>query len=755
MRNLFLVGLLFIAFSGAAQQTPIGSWQTHYANNPAYSIEWIDGQLYMGGIQLFVYNPANQEHSAFSKVNGLNDVNITLIRYSNEQKSGIIVYENSNIDLILDGGFTNIPDIKNFNTTGSKRINSVLFYNKLIYLATDFGIVVLNPTRREVKETYILPFQGTNLEIKGISHREGLFYIATNNGIFSATASSPFLQSITNWTRVSARPMNHILNHLGAIYTADQRRVYQLSDTNCVLKFDCEVPVNRLRSGSTDFYASASDNASRKIIFFNSNGEAYDSTIGNHNARDLVETAANELWCADAWEGLIKLNDRKNKELRTPNQIFTNNCYRVKALNGKMYVAAGAENAWTVTYNRQGYSSYSTAGEWQSFNRFVGTSGLDSVFDILDVAYDKRNKSLFAASYQDGLHELKSDGSHVIYKNNGYIQAQEGNPGAYLIAGLQFDNANNLWMTNYAAPSQLVVKKADGSWQNFSFPYSVAEKSASQLVIDDANQKWIVAPRGIGVYVLNDNNTIDNKNDDKIRKLTTGAGSGNLPNNDVFCITKDKNGKLWIGTSDGIGIINCPESITTQFGCDAELKIVKYDQDAGLLFQREQVKTIAVDGANNKWIGTNNGVWQISDDAEKIMQRFTIDNSPLPTNEIISIEVHPTTGEVFIATALGLVSYRGTATDGAKNNDDLLVFPNPVPSDYNGSIAVRGLVENADVRITDVSGQLVFRTIAQGGQAVWNGKNYLGQKPRSGVYYVFVSDEKGEETKSGKFIINE
>jgi hypothetical protein len=190
-------------------------------------------------------------------------------------------------------------------------------------------------------------------------------------------------------------------------------------------------------------------------------------------------------------------------------------------------------------------------------------------------------------------------------------------------------------------------------------------------------------------------------------------------------------------------------------GCDAELKVVKYDLDAGLLFKQENVTTIAVDGANNKWIGTNNGVWLISDDAEEILFRFTKDNSPLPSNDINKIAINPETGVVYIATDIGLVSFRGNATDGASTNDNLLVFPNPVQSDYTGTIAIKGLVENADVRITDVAGQLVFRTKAQGGQAVWNGKNYLNQRPRTGVYYVFVTNTDGSETKTGKFIFNE
>ena len=343
----------------------------------------------------------------------------------------------------------------------------------------------------------------------------------------------------------------------------------------------------------------------------------------------------------------------------------------------------------------------------------------------------------------------------TVYKNTPYIQATFGDPNSYRLVSLKYDEEGNLWMSNYGAPDQLVVKKQDGSWQKFSFPYSVSEKTASQIEIDNAGHKWIVAPRGVGIYVLNDNGTIDNKNDDQVKKLSTGTGYGNLPNNEVYCLTKDRNGKIWVGTSDGIAIFNCPESLFSTGGCDAELKIVKYDLNAGLLFQREAVRTIAVDGANNKWIGTNNGVWLISDDAEKIIHRFNKDNSPLPNNEINKIVVHPKTGEVFIATNAGLVSYRGEATAGAENNDELLVFPNPVPPDYSGMIAIKGLVEDADVRITDVAGQLVYRTKAQGGQAVWNGKTYTGQKPVTGVYYVFVTNTEGTETKVGKFIFQE
>jgi hypothetical protein len=467
---------------------------------------------------------------------------------------------------------------------------------------------------------------------------------------------------------------------------------------------------------------------------------------------DVVEISLTEIWEADGWYGMVKLNNRKEKQQFNPNGIFTNSVYNVKVINNNLYALAGNITDWTFTYNRQGFSQLTPNGDWLYFNQFVNTPALDTITDLVDLEVDKRNNYVYVASFFGGLLEFHPDKTVTVFKNNGFVQPFGG---TYRITNLVLDKKNNLWMSNYGADAPLVVKKADGSWQKFNIPNATGVNTASDIAIDDANQKWLVAPRGIGVFVFNDNGTIDNKNDDKTKFIQKGVGLGNLPTNFVNCVVKDKNGKIWIGTADGIAIINCPESIMNSGGCDAELKVVKYDLDAGLLFKQENVTTIAVDGANNKWIGTNNGVWLISDDAEKILFRFTKDNSPLPSNDINKIVVNPETGIVYIATDIGLVSFRGNATDGENTNDNLLVFPNPVQSDYTGTIAIKGLVENADVKITDVAGQLVFRTKAQGGQAIWNGKNYLNQRPRTGVYYVFVTNADGSETKTGKFIFNE
>lgn len=745
------IGLcVLMTHTAYAQSTAVGNWRTHFAYNSANSIELVDDVIYTAGMQLNTYSLSEQEYSSYSKVNGLSDADISLIRYDKESKFLIIIYSNGNIDLLNQGQFSNIPNIKNQNITGSKRINSVFFKNQLMYLSTDFGIVVINPLRNEIKETYVLQLNSQQLEIKDLCIFNGFFFAATDKGLYKADINNIELQNYNSWTQVISTPLNFVFTQNNLLFAASKINLYQVQGSALNSLYTTTNGISRIRTGSSDFYICEQGNK-KSVKIFNGSGVLLDSAM-QINPGDVVERNSNELWEADNWEGCVKLNGRTSKELVNPNGIYSNSVYNLSYSNDQIWVAGGGELAWVYAFNRTGISQLTPEGDWVWYNANNGIQAMDSVLDIVDVAVDVRNQNIYGASFGGGLLEIHPDRSTKVYKNTPYILPFGS---SYRITGLAFDEKNNLWMSNYGSEAQLVVKKADGSWQSFGFPYGVSEKAASQVVIDNANQKWVVAPRGIGIYVLNDNNTIDNKSDDAIRYLRMGGGVGNLPNNEVNCIAKDKNGKLWVGTADGIGIFNCPESITSTSGCDAELKTVQYDQDAGHLFQRENVRTIAVDGANNKWIGTNNGVWQISDDAEKILQRFTMQNSPLPSNEINKILIHPKTGVVYFATNAGLVSYRSEATDGNETQDALTVFPNPVPSGYQGKISITGLVENSDVRITDIAGQLIYRTKAQGGQAVWNGKHYTGTQPKTGVYYVFVTNADGSETKAGKFIYNE
>jgi ligand-binding sensor domain-containing protein len=273
------------------------------------------------------------------------------------------------------------------------------------------------------------------------------------------------------------------------------------------------------------------------------------------------------------------------------------------------------------------------------------------------------------------------------------------------------------------------------------------------MMIDSRGNKWIILGRGGGLVVFNDNGTIDDLSDDLVKRLDVNEGNGKLPTNNVFSISEDRDGAIWIGTDKGIAVIYSPQNIFTGNNFDAQQILIQQDGYTQVLLENETVTSIYVDGANRKWFGTlGGGAFLMSADGTVEINHFSEQNSPLLSNVITSIAIHPGTGEVFFGTERGIISYKSTATEGNPTNDGIYVYPNPVRRDFEGTIGINGLVANASVKITDISGTLIYETIAHGGQAVWNGKNFKGERANTGVYLVFVSNADGKKTQVAKLL---
>lgn len=263
------------------------------------------------------------------------------------------------------------------------------------------------------------------------------------------------------------------------------------------------------------------------------------------------------------------------------------------------------------------------------------------------------------------------------------------------------------------------------------------------------------------LLVFTDNGTIDNVSDDRVKTLTNSAGAGNLPGTKVFSIVQDLDGEIWLGTDEGVGVIYTPQNVFEgQAGTyDAQQIKVQVGGYVQYLLETETVTAIAVDGDNRKWMGTDRaGVYLLSADGTEEILHFTEENSPLYSNTIVDIEINGKTGEVFFGTDRGIISYKSTATEGEKTFDHVLVYPNPVREGYNGTIAISGLVEYTDIKITDITGTLIFATrvdknsSGRGGQAIWDGKNFDGRKASTGVYLVFATDDQGNEKMVTKIL---
>ncbi|MES2518038.1 MAG: two-component regulator propeller domain-containing protein [Bacteroidota bacterium] len=299
---------------------------------------------------------------------------------------------------------------------------------------------------------------------------------------------------------------------------------------------------------------------------------------------------------------------------------------------------------------------------------------------------------------------------------------------------LQADTQGKYWI---ADSKNGLLSNAEGNYKTFS-PTStdtLYQTRIDSVVVDLDGNRWSRMGDYGGILV---------ENPKKQRQLVySGVGSGNLPSNTVKTLAVDKDGQMWVGTDKGVVVFDNPSAVFSGKNFDAYTPVFERRR----LLGNETVTSIAVDGGNRKWMGTLNGIFLFNPDGTELVSNFTEKNTPLPTSEISYISTEPTTGEVYIRTPKGMVSYRGTATEGSLKQDEnaVKVFPNPVRPDFEGQIGIEGLVENAFVKITDVVGNLVYETRANGGTAVWNGRTLAGGRVETGIYLIFSGNVKGEE----------
>jgi hypothetical protein len=739
---------------------PIGMWREHLPYHSAIDVTASDKKIYCATpFSLFSVDISTGEVERFSKVAGLSETGISTITYDPISKKLLIAYANSNIDVIDEKGFYNIPDLKRKNSSGDKTIYQIFPDNNRWYLSTGLGMIVLDADKLEVKDSWLIGSNGNFIKTNAFTKNNNFFYAATREGLKKIAAINSNPEDFNNWQNLSGS---------NGLSSSECRSVMSLQGKTIALISDSLFVEN----GTTWnlFFANGwsivSINSSENKLFVCQRRQSGESQVLVLNSDATIQKTIQQpgiiafpknaisvngnYWIADFYDGLSKWagNNYESYRLNSPEDISSG---AMSFYNDVLYASAGSVNdSWNYQYNRSGVFKFAD-GDWTNYNQFRFPV-LDSLMDFITVAVDARDETVWAGSYGGGLLHIKKDGRFEIFKQNSPIGQTVGDPGSYRVSGLAFDPNNNLWISNFGSNYQLHVLKKDGSWKSFAVPFSLSENSISQIVVDDAGQKWMVSPKGNGLLVFNDNNTIDNSGDDKWKLYKEGAGLGNLPSGNVLSIAKDKSGFIWVGTSNGVGIIQCPHEVFSAARCDAIWPVIKEGNFANYLFKGQEVRSIAVDGADRKWIATSDGVWLVNADGDKVIEHFTEENSALLGNNIKSIAINEKTGEVFFATAKGISSFRSTATEAVETKNNVLVFPNPVPPSFNGNIGIRGLPENSIVKITETNGRLVYQTRSLGGQAIWNGKDYKGRQVSSGIYIVIAENDNKQEKAVAKIV---
>ncbi len=749
-----------------AQEVGIGEWRDHLPYRKVISIAKAGDKIYAATpYSLFYYDQSDNSLNRLNKINGLSDVGISQIAYQEELNTLVIAYTNANIDLIRDGKITNLSDIKRKPILGNKAINRITFIGTRAYLSCGFGIVVLDIQNEEFPEPiYYIGDQGSSINVNDLAYNpeDSLIYAATDVGIYHANYFSLNLANFAEWKRDSdpllpVGPFNFIaslnnriyINKKGPSYSTDALYVKvdgewqrfdetNTSDRSCLKVFNNKLVVCNILT----------------IDIFNADGtfnsRLYSYNPGNIFPKDALIDADNNIWIGDEFEGLTKISESGTEKFLLDGPDFPD-VYAMSSGGEDVWIVPGGRNSsFGQLYRKARFTGF-VDGKWKTIDN-KQDEFLNNYRDILGVCVDpSNNKRIYLGTWGYGLLEYV-DGvfSQRFTSENSSLEGSTLSTEWIGIGGLAFDSDNNLWVTNSSAASVLSVKHPDGTWKAFNLGGPATGVDVGRIMVDNSNQKWMM-PRDHALLVFNDYNT-EETSDDKLKKLTSAAGSGNLPGSFIQCMATDRDGLVWIGSNEGVAVIYSPDNVFSGQNFDAQRILIDQDGQGQYLLITESVTAIAVDGSNRKWFGTDRaGVFLMSADGTKEILHFTEENSPLLSNSITDITINDK-GEVFFGTSNGVISYRSEAVPPQVTLDDVVVFPNPVRESYNGSIAIRGLVEGSSVKITDISGNLVFSTMGEGGQALWNGLNFDGKRVKTGVYLVYITNVDGSKTKVTKIM---
>jgi ligand-binding sensor domain-containing protein len=773
MRKLIVSIVIFsIVFQLNAQRRQ-GSWQDYLSFSNATKIAVAGSKIYCateGG--LFYYDRDDNSIQKFSGVNGLTDFGIQTIAWNESSQVLVVAYKNSNIDLVSESGVVNLSDIKRKQITGDKNIYNISFSENEAYLSCGFGVVVLNLARQEVKDTYFIGEGGAMIRVNDVEVFEQNIYAATNEGVLKADIDNPNLLDYRNWNKVQDIPnvndrFTHLAVHAGVLlanYTPEnvtQSEFYRFNGQDWQrylhgVYFAADIMVNQgmmTLSGGTEFYVIDENlSVSARINSYRLNGEE----VSPIRPRCVGVAQDGSFWVADYENGLIKMAS-ENHESVFPNGPMDNRIFSLYTNNGDLWVTPGGRSdSWNNIWQQPRFQLFRD-GQWNYFTQ-KDYSELDGFYDIVDIEANPANPDhIFVASWGGGLLEFENGQlvNRFTNLNSPLETALPNNPSQpYVrIGGIDFDSEGNLWITNSEVAKNLVKHTPSEEWESITLPEVANNLNIGQILVTENDDKWILVPRGHDAYV------VDKSGTQKKRLLVTSYFNNGVYEefkrmNDVYCIAEDLDGAIWIGTSIGVAVYNNPNRIWDSE--DFYAIRPSLDLNDGLfhpLLETETVTAIAVDGANRKWLGTrNSGVYLVSENGEKEIMHFTSENSPLFSDNIMDIAINEVTGEVFIGTSEGLISYQGDAIAGKEAYANVYVYPNPVRENYDGPVTITGLVEDTDVKITDISGNLVYQGTSLGGQAVWNGRNLNGNRVKTGVYLVFCNDEYGEETHIEKLL---
>ncbi|MGI4742380.1 MAG: two-component regulator propeller domain-containing protein [Janthinobacterium lividum] len=784
MRYFFplLLVLWVWGLAARAQSVAYGDWQLHLPANHPQTLADAGDRLYVADDASFYYLDKNLNSTQrLSRREGLSDVGVNTVAYDSANNQVIVAYQNGNLDLLrADGTVKNITDILRKAIQTAKTITQIQVYNGVAYLASNLGLIVLDLTKFEVRDTYsAIGPSGQAVTVYGTAVVHDTIFASTSQGVLRGRISAAVnLLDYRSWTKELPNPsapadnFAQLLTYRGHVYAqATFRGLYYLAGTGVgrgwrYINGSYGGGANRLRPGPTGLLFSFLDADLRS---FNATTGALSvvlpqASVGT-NVKDMARQADGTTYVASYDRGLLRFSagQTTNPEVIRPNAPETTAAYGLladAATNSVTVFSGGYSGDNGLQFDRYGGFYQYQNGQWTNYTHTTLPSATDFP-NLKDMSRGTRTAdgTLYVASYGNGLLQWQGPGK--------FKQFTAGTPGSPLRSSLDPDQTNlnyvrvtdvatdpngrYVWVINRHQRTNLSglfrYRPGTDTWQ--AARYFAGSENTELVVVDNFGNPWATQSRkgGAGVAVY-----------DTLSNQGVSFGSGTT-NGAVYAIARDRTGSIWLGTGDGVSYYSDPSLVISALASGTSVSAftvpyVRRGTGSGYAaLYNTVVRCIAVDGANRKWFGTPTGLWLFSANADEALLHFTTANSPLPSNSIVDVAVNDKTGEVFVATDAGVVSYQGSAslTDSAPSCAE--VFPNPVRPEFAGQLGIRGLVNNAYVKITDVAGHLVYSTRAAGGTLTWDLNDAQGRRVRSGMYLVLTSDADGKNSCVSKVAV--
>ena len=758
------LGLTVLLLLSCMAWAGVGTWRSHLAYHNATHCVPVNGKVYVvSDGSLFSYSPGDGHVEAYDKVNLLSDQGIRHIAVDELSNTLVVVYENANIDLVRpDGSVLNIIDYAN-DATMDPVVNSISVVKGKAYMATNFGLTVLDVERGEFPNTYVLG-KTTHCSIAW----DGFIYAATSEGVYSGNTEKN-LQDISNWQKLSNEVYAQLAVFNGALIALKAKEsAYRIDPANG--------NYTPLREGSFHFMHTAEGK-----LFVGNHTQTFEyetldkvKQLAFEDNVSYLTTDGTTYWGACGSEGLNGYRyDKENRRVEKvatkiiPESPIRNHCrYMNWVSDDRLLVAGGCINyLGTIFYD--GTLMMNEDGTWHTFEEEgIAKRTAGHYKNMTSIVQDPKDPNHhYASSYGQGIYEfrdMKLVRQYTHKEKPGLSEVvasplESAVPDSYeytRISRLQYDEQGNLWITNSHAEAPLKMMKPDGTFVNLYYEELKHRPTVTDLLFDSHGRVWVVNMQGdAALFCIDMNGTPENTSDDRVKVFDEkfiDQDGGSVIIYYINDIAEDSNGDIWVMTDKGPYVLYNTEDVFEANYHFTKIKVPRNDGTnyADYLLDGAYTTCIEIDAADRKWIGTlNNGLYLITGDGLETVHHFTADNSPLPSDGIESLALRHASGELFIGTDKGLVSYATDATRAEDTYDEekVYAYPNPVTPDYNGLITVVGLKANTLVKVVNTAGRLVAEGTSLGGSFTWNGRTPQGQRVATGVYYVLGCDEEGRE----------